>query len=389
MNVFILIVLGLVSTTVSAHKPSDSYLALEIQDNTISGQWDIALRDLDYALGLDDNNDRQITWAELQNHQQQVMAYALSHLAINSNSQFCTTQGSAQLVDKHSDGTYTVLRFAVSCPELPNELSVNYQLFFDLDPSHRGLFRLQHSGNTQTAIFSPEQPSRTFGLGAKTTGREFLEFAKEGVCHIWIGYDHILFLISLLLPAVIWRNNRLWRPVLRFRTAFIDVLKIVTAFTVAHSITLTLAVLDVIVLPSRWIESAIAASVLLAALNNIYPVVLSRIWAVAFGFGLIHGLGFASVLKDLGLSNGSLTIALLGFNFGVEVGQAAIVAVFLPLAFYARHSWYYQRLTLRLGSGAIAAVALFWFVDRSLNICSLTVLNNMSVSFGEWLSALS
>jgi HupE / UreJ protein len=105
-----------------------------------------------------------------------------------------------------------------------------------------------------------------------------------------------------------------------------------------HSVTLSLAVLKVIALPARLVESAIAASVLLAALNNLSPLVTSRRWLVAFGFGLVHGLGFASVLLDLGLPRGSLALALVAFNLGVEAGQLAIVTAFLPLAYGARHT---------------------------------------------------
>ena len=112
--------------------------------------------------------------------------------------------------------------------------------------------------------------------------------------------------------------------------------KVVTAFTVAHSITLSLAALGVISLPSRLVESAIAASVVLAALNNVCPVVYGGRWIIAFCFGLIHGFGFASVLTDLGLPQDSLLLALVAFNLGVELGQLAIVAVFLPIAYALR-----------------------------------------------------
>ncbi len=156
--------------------------------------------------------------------------------------------------------------------------------------------------------------------------------------HIWIGFDHILFLLSLLLPAVlIWRASR-WQAVETFRAAFVDVFRIVTSFTVAHSITLSLATLGFVSLPSRWVESAIAASVVLAALNNLWPLFHGRRWMVAFGFGLIHGFGFASVLVDLGLPRETLVLALVGFNLGVEAGQLAIVALFLPLAFALRRT---------------------------------------------------
>ena len=165
--------------------------------------------------------------------------------------------------------------------------------------------------------------------------------------HIWAGFDHILFLLSLLLPAVLVPSADFRRGVGRrsraSETAFWDVLKVVTAFTVAHSITLSLATLGVVSLPSRLVESAIAASVVLAALNNIRPVVHGGRWIIAFCFGLIHGFGFASVLADLGLPQGSLLLALVAFNLGVELGQLAIVAVFLPLAYALRDTLFYRR----------------------------------------------
>ena len=150
----------------------------------------------------------------------------------------------------------------------------------------------------------------------------------------------------------------------RFGVAFCDVLRIVTAFTVAHSITLSLAVLGLVTLPSRLVESAIAASVVAAALNNIWPLVRGRRWMVAFLFGLVHGFGFASVLADLGLPQGALAVALLGFNVGVELGQLAIVAVFLPLAYALRRSWFYRRAVLVGGSLLIALLAAVWLVER-------------------------
>src|SRR5206468_8173079 len=121
--------------------------------------------------------------------------------------------------------------------------------------------------------------------------------------------------------------------------------------------------------PSRWVESAIATSVILAALNNLYPIFLSeRRWMVAFAFGLVHGLGFANVLTDLGLPQGALLVALVGFNLGVEVGQLAIVGVFLPVAYALRASWFYRRLVFVGGSIAITAVAGTWFIERAFNM---------------------
>jgi len=128
----------------------------------------------------------------------------------------------------------------------------------------------------------------------------------------------------------------------------------------------------VISLPSRLVESAIAASVVLAALNNIVPLVHHRRWMVAFAFGLIHGFGFASVLRDLGLPKDALLLALVGFNLGVEVGQLAIVSAFLPIAYGLRASWFYRRLVFIGGSLAIVAVAAIWFIERAFNLKIIT-----------------
>ncbi len=350
-----------------AHKPSDSYLRLSVEGNRVLGEWDVALRDLDYAIGLDENDDREITWGELQSRQTAIADYVLPNLKIAADGSACTSQPSDYLVDDHTDGAYAVLRFVADCPRTPQTLELDYRLFAELDPQHRGLLRLDYEDQTRTAIFGPDQPQQRFVLGTLTPWQQFLDFGREGVWHIWIGFDHILFLIALLLPAVLQRRDGHWQSVPAFRPAFWNVLKIVTAFTVAHSITLSLAALEIINLPSRLVESVIAGSIVVGALNNIYPMVVNRLWIVAFFFGLIHGFGFASVLVDLGLPQNALLVALVGFNVGVEVGQLAIVAVFLPLAFGLRRSWFYQRIVLVFGSAVIALVALTWMLERMLN----------------------
>jgi len=351
-----------------AHKPSDSYLALTVGAKGIAGQWDIALRDLDYAIGLDSDGNGEITWGELRAKHAEIAAYALARLAVEADGAPCALKAGEQLVDEHTDGAYTVLRFGADCAtEAPQQLRVTYRLFADIDPQHRGLLRLDVAGLSRTAIFSPQAASQLFELKAASRWSQFVDYGVEGVWHIWLGYDHILFLLSLLLPAVlVWRLRR-WEPAPSFRAAFTDVLKIVTAFTVAHSITLSLATLGYVSLPSRLVESTIAASIIVAALNNLFPVFHGRRWVVAFCFGLIHGFGFASVLVDLGLPRDALAVALVGFNLGVECGQLAIVAAFLPLAFWLRRTPLYQRGVFVLGSAAIVVVAAIWLAERALN----------------------
>lgn len=190
-----------------------------------------------------------------------------------------------------------------------------------------------------------------------------------GFTHILpLGVDHILFLLALLLPAVMWWEKGRWRPAPALGKVLLETTGIVTAFTLAHSLTLSLAVFQVVNLPSRLVESVIAFTVLLAALNNLFPLVTTRRWRLAFVLGLIHGFGFASVLWELGLPTDALVLALACFNLGVETGQLAIVALVLPLAFVLRRTWLYQRLALPLGSTAVALLALVWCLERGLNL---------------------
>ncbi|MGH6931604.1 MAG: HupE/UreJ family protein [Dongiaceae bacterium] len=352
----------------SAHKPSDSYLGLQVDGSIVAGSWKIALRDLDYAIGLDGNDDGAITWGELRERFGAIDAYALSRLTVTSMGRDCPLNATDHLVDNLSDGAYAVLRFDAACAGAVERLAIGYSLLFDVDQQHRGLLNLRHQGETRTAIFSPHNANQHFDLKVAPPGNPLTAYWVEGVWHIWVGYDHILFILTLLLPAVLRREGSRWLPVAGLRQAFVHTAGIVTAFTVAHSITLSLATLDVINLPSRLVESVIAASIIVAAFNNLVPIVTRRLWLVAFIFGLVHGLGFASVLADLGLPSGSLALALLGFNLGVETGQLAIVAAFLPVAFLLCGWQFYPRTVLQVGSAAIAGVACLWFIQRAFDI---------------------
>jgi HupE / UreJ protein len=360
--------LALAAAPALAHRTSDSYLTLTVEERSIAGRWDIALRDLGPVLALDANADGEIAAEEVRARHSDIAAYALARLSLRGDGAPCPARATEQLLDRHSDGAYAVLRFLVTCPGRVGELEIEYALLFDVDPQHRGLLRLVQGDATRTAVFSPERGRQRFELAQPARWREFLDYANEGVWHIWLGFDHLLFLLSLLLPAVLVRTDGRWEAVHAFRPAFWDVFKIVTAFTIAHSVTLALATLGMVTLPSRLVESAIALSVAAAALNNLRPVVRGRRWMVAFAFGLVHGLGFATVLQDLGLPRGSLALALVAFNLGVELGQLAIVAAFLPLAFLLRETAFYRRGVVVGGSALVALIATLWLVERSFDV---------------------
>ena len=367
----------------AAHKPSDSYLTLTVTGNQVDGQWDIALRDLDMAIGLDADGNGELTWDEVRARHADIAAYALSRLALGvpvaggaagaaDATEPCPLAVTSHLLDQHSDGAYAVLKLRATCPVDVVTLDADYKLLFDIDPQHKGLLRLTHGALTSTAIFTPDSARQSLRVADASRWRQFFDYVRHGIWHIWIGFDHILFLLSLLLPAVLVQRASGWQARDSLRASSIEVLKIVTAFTLAHSITLTLATLGVVALPSRVVESAIALSVVVAALNNLWPLITRRLALLAFAFGLIHGFGFASVLLDLGLPQSSLLRSLVGFNVGVELGQLAIVAAFLPLAYLVRATAFYRKAVLMGGSTLIAALALVWLSERVLDLKIIT-----------------
>ena len=411
-----------------AHKASDAYLTLRVDGATVDARLDIALRDLDRDLALDADADDQLSWKEVRTRWPDIAALARQDIHVNADGAPCTpdaastpiTDANAPALTNHSDGTYTVLRLQWHCAAPVRTLGVDYQLFARTDPTHRGIARVSRAGDaadagaSQLAVLSPGHGWHRFRLPApppeaspRTTASQtplaiasprptspspataaeeapppsvassLIGFVREGIHHILIGYDHILFLLSLLLPAV-WVRQAVtdprtgvmrtrWQPSDDLRLALANVLKVVTAFTVAHSITLALSVLDVVNPPSRWIESTIAASVVLAALNNVWPVISEARWKLTFVFGLVHGFGFASALKDAGLARGDLAAPLLGFNLGVEIGQLCIVALVLPLAWTFRSTRGY-RGAFAGGSLAIAGIATLWLVQRAFDL---------------------
>jgi hypothetical protein len=350
---------------VEAHKPSDSYLTLTVRGARVDGRWDVAIRDLDYAMGLDRDANGSVTWGELRAREEEIASSALGHLIIRAGNAVCPNVLRDLEVASHSDGTYAVLSFDALCPAESKTLDVDYELFFDFDPQHHGIVRVDDGAGTRTAIFTPQDRRQKFEQTTVAPGHQLAAAIGLGVHHIFAGIDHLLFLVALLLPSVLVRRGKEWIPAPNFRAALVDVLKIVTSFTLAHSITLSLSALNVLRLPSRFVESGIAASVVLAAVNNLIRVMDEDRWTAAFALGLLHGFGFSATLMDLGLPRKNLLLTLFGFNCGVEIGQMCVVAAFLPLAYLARRSPLYRIVGLVSGSVVIAAIASIWLVERA------------------------
>ncbi|MEJ5999264.1 HupE/UreJ family protein [Paucibacter soli] len=360
-----------------AHKASDAYLILEADAMGLSQRVDIALRDLDRELQLDADENGQLSWGELRARAAEIDQLARQGLGLtltDADGGRCTPEALAPLqIETRSDGRYAVLQRRWQCRAPAQDLTLSYRLFADSDPTHRGVLSLRGpAGAAQTLVLAPDGQATQLRLGAPLG---LLSLLRDGVHHIWIGLDHILFLLALLLPAVLVREkNGSWRPATHLKPVLLDVLGLVSAFTLAHSITLALAAFEIVNPPARWVESLIAASVLVAALNNLWPVLLHGRWRLTLVFGLVHGFGFASALKELGLRREALAAPLVMFNLGVELGQLAVVAAFFALAWGLRHRRvFYPRWVLGSGSAMIALLALAWLAERSLDLQLLGV----------------
>ncbi|MES2491469.1 MAG: HupE/UreJ family protein [Pseudomonadota bacterium] len=361
----------LLSSAAQAHKPSDSYLQLRVADSQISGEWDIALRDLEYAIGLDTNGDGNITWAEVRQHRDEIVAFALRGLQIQSESE-CSFQIHDLQITDHTDGAYAALMLAGRCAIAPKEINIQYDLLFGIDPTHRGLLNLDFGG-VQTVVFSPDRRKIDFIFGGSSAAATFWQYLQEGVWHVWTGWDHMLFLAGLMLPSVLRRTPSGWVPAQSLKLAVWDTFRIVTAFTIAHACTLSLAAMGVISLPSRLVESLVAATVVFAGVNNLIPMAQRGLWVLAFFFGLIHGTAIAGALLELGLPPSQRVLALLAFNLGVEGAQLALVSLVVPISFVFRHSTLYRRAVILPSSVVIAVIGMIWLIQRAFAIHLITL----------------
>jgi len=379
-----LLLLLAVASSAAAHKESDAYLMLATDASApkvLHGQFDVALRDIAFVMDIDTNHDSALTWGEVKASRRLIERYVLGAITVRGDGLACDIRPTDQKIDRHNDGAYDVILFDAACDRaIPSRVTIDYRLFNDVDPYHRGIVTVHAGDRVAGVVLGPKVPSATLDLRSVDYWNQFKSFVVDGVWHIWTGPDHLLFIVSLLLPAVLYRRaidpapgmsgtgESGWMPVPTLGGAMIELVKVISGFTLSHSLTLTLSVLGYVDLPSRLVESGIALSIIFAALNNVYPSVTRRAWVIAFAFGLIHGLGFASALAGLSLPPAAMATSLGGFTLGVELGQESIVLPFLPLAFLVRGTRFYQTGVVRWGSVSIIAIAGLWLVQRAFDI---------------------
>lgn len=350
---------------VSAHQMSTGYLNLntsEQQDNT--GQIQLRWFDLDNAIGLDANSDGQLLWGEVLQRQNALINFLQQNLTFVATEQSCELNFSPLLqIDEHFNEGYLAADFSWTCLDNTSPLTVSYSGIFQQDSDHKLLINAQGALGFASGVIKNANGSFFIDLQQTSMWQTFSLYVYQGVLHIFMGIDHILFLIALLLTCALSRENQRWVAKVDNKSIFKTTAWIVTAFTLAHSLTLTATAMDWITPSSQWVELGIAVSVLLTALNNIWPFVLRLGW-ITFAFGLLHGMGFAGVLGELGLAKDQKLISVLSFNVGVELGQLMILMIALPLLIMASKRNWYQHYGVKFCSASIALVALSWSIQR-------------------------
>ena len=356
-----------------AHEIGQSYIFLRVYDDSLVARLEITQADLERALSFGWDVEAGVSAEEVERRLQAIREYVESRFSIGAGGLAYEPEFRRWSQLELGFGTYVQLEYVMDgVGDVPDAVDVLYSVLFEVDRTHRNLLVIEHNWKTATfnnesrisLIFTPGRPSQSLDLSSASIWRGFSALVWLGVLHIWIGIDHILFLLALILPAVLTRTQGAWKPVGDFRSAFVNILVVVTSFTLAHSVTLALAGLQVVRLPSAMVEAVIAASIAVAAAANLMTRLDVREWLVAFGFGLFHGFGFASVMGDIGVGRDHLALSVLGFNVGVELGQIAIIAVVFPILFLLRTTRVYVPM-MRFGSVGLIAIASLWFFERA------------------------
>ncbi len=356
-----------------AHATSTNHLEIVTHDARAGAgadlaiRWDLALADVQWSIDLDSNGDRRVTWAEVLEHRPAIEALAESSLELQRGNAACElARGAAPRLTHHVGEPYVALSFIARCGA-QGALRVRSQLFFGVDAMQRTLLVVTGPSGESTAMLSPGAPFWQESAHP-SAWRSFVSFIWQGMIHVWSGYDHLAFLLLLLLPSVLapLRDGTGWRAAGNARKVAGDLARIVTAFTLSHSITLALAATGTLRLPPAPIEAAIAVSIVAAGLLNLFPAFTRWRLGLAFGFGFVHGFGFANALQEIGTGGASLLPVLAGFNLGVEFAQLSLVALTLPLLLHlARTTLYTARLMPAL-SLATAMLGACWLAQRPI-----------------------
>ena len=335
------------ATFAQAHETTRSYVAITRDHEAMTAQVRIAFRDIEVAVWMDENLDGNITWGETKQRLPAVQTYFSSVFQLDAGGA-CTLKPNSADVSSDAGIDYLDLEFSAICPVADAPLTATSRLFAEIDPDHRMFLTATLAGETTTTLLSASNPTVVIDNATAGLLNSFVSYFKSGVEHLSGGADHLVFLLVIMLPAVASGMGK--------RAAMLNVIAVLTGFTVAHALSLTAAATDLLRPPSTIIEILIALSIVVTAIDNVRPFIPAPRAAVAAFFGIIHGFGFASALGVLQLSGSGLAVALIGFNLGIEVAQIVLVAVVLPVLFLIGRT----RMLLWAGSILAGGIGMFW-----------------------------
>ena len=354
----------------SAHELSTSYVNANIEgDGRINGKLKIDVIELKEVLNLDSDNNGQLTWGEITEQKARIKNYVENNFSFSQNALQCPLQISqdAFSLQQLSDSYLLHIPFSAECSNesQAGALTIKYSLLFEISDKHKAIVSILDTQNTHEhlVVFDKSTQEHSISSYSSNTLTTFLTFVYQGIFHILIGIDHILFLLTLLLTISLYYTHKRWQAI----DSKADIVKrtiwVVSAFTIAHSITLSGTALGWLPVFGSWVEVVIAASILFNVVNNLFPMV-RRLGLITFVFGLIHGMGFAGALAELGFPEQQQVVSVLAFNIGVELGQLAIIAICLPLLLWLRKKAFYAKILMPSISLIIGLVALFWVFER-------------------------
>ena len=339
-----------------AHDPGLSSLAIRQRTNGLEATLTLAVRDASQVAELDANHDGTVTQVEFARSRWQLEAAVGGEVLIAADSKV----RKAQFIRSHLDQNNNVevrLDFGAT---VFSSLEIQSKIIRSLPLGHRQYLEVQNSrGETTfeqllsaaTDRATVEMPRTNASMAGFEIVSSFTNFLTLGVKHILTGYDHLLFLLGLLVVA----------------RGFFSSLSIITSFTIAHSITLAAATFNLAHIPSRIVEPLIAASIVYVGIENLLRSDVPKArQLVTFGFGLIHGFGFASVLREMGIGAGTdgIALPLLSFNVGVELGQIMVAAVALPIIWKLRAKPVFIARWAPVCSAAVVLLGSFWYAER-------------------------
>jgi len=351
------------SSLLFAHQTNTSYTSITVTPNKLEVTFTFDLTDLNKAFALDIDQDGTVNREEL--------LAAMPRMYEYFEKRFALAIGYTPTALEQQEGGFTQddfgnlfinFVFTKALDQAPGEIGLSIDFFETFGKDHKVLAKIVYGDKLDQAIFTPDEMRRRFIVGGEATfGQQVREFTVLGVEHIFLGYDHIMFLVGLLIIG----------------GRFGNLVRIVTSFTIAHSLTLICAALEILSLPGRLVESGIALSIAYVGAENFLLLAGSHKtpleestkhrWVLTFCFGLVHGFGFANVLRDLGLPPKGLIGSLLAFNLGVEIGQLAIVALLFPLVIFITRTRF-RKPVVYSASAIILLFGLLWFVERILGL---------------------